>query len=201
MNFQQIQDEVLTNRFDPGQRAQVKNWINYRYGRIWAMENWTFKYQVSTIAVSGGASSVAKGTLGDIVRIWDTTVTPSYSPMLPMRAEDMWDIARATQSGAPYDFTVVGSNIYFERPMDQNRSFYVLSTIPFTSLVNDGDVPLLPSEFHYLLVSGATAIGQMRENDPAAQQFEADWQQGIADMRSGYLTEQRTTWDIYPSWP
>src|SRR6266516_229214 len=99
MNYQQLQTEVLSNRFDSSQLPQAKNWINYRYGRLWAMEEWTFKYQVTTLNVSGGASSVAKGTIGDIVRLWDTTVAPTYSPMLPLRAEDLWDVARTTTAG------------------------------------------------------------------------------------------------------
>lgn len=201
MNFQQLQDEVLSNRFNPNQRPQSKNWLNYRYGRLWAMENWSFKTQVSTLNVAGNASSIARGTIGDIIGIWDTTVAPSYSPMTAMRAEDLWNFARATQSGAPYDFTVVGNTIYFERPMDSARSFYVLSTIPFTSLVNDTDIPLIPVEFHEVLVAGAASHGLRTENDPAWQSFEQDWQQGIEDMKAGYLTNLRTAYDSYPEWP
>lgn len=201
MNFLNIQDETLSNRFNQGQRPNAKNWINYRYGRLWAMENWAFKYQVGTLSVAGGANSVARGTIGDVVKIWDSTIGPSYSPMLPLRPEDLWDVARTTQAGAAYDFTVVGDTIYFERPMDQNRTFYALSTIPFSPLVNDTDIPLIPAEFHEVLVSGATSHGLRLENDPAWQSFEQDWQAGIADMRAEYLTHMRTAFDTYPSWP
>lgn len=201
MNFLGIQDEVISNRFDPGQRPQVKNWINYRYGRLWGMENWTFKYQITTLAVPGNASSVARGTIGDIVRIWDTTVAPGYAPMRPLRPEDLWDAGSTTQTGAPYDYTMVGNTIYFERPMNANRSFYVLSTLPFAALVNDSDIPLIPTEFHSLLSSGATATGLMRENDPAAQAFEQDWERGIQDLKAAYLTSLRTANDTYPDWP
>lgn len=201
MNFLDLQNEVLTNRFDSGQRPQAKNWINYRYARLWAQENWSFKYQIADITIAGGATSVARGTIGDVVRIWDSTVAPSYSGMLPMRAEDLWDVASSTSTGAPYDYTVIGNTIYFERPMDKSRTFKVLSTIPFTALSADGDIPQIPSEFHYILVSGATAMGLMRENDPAAAAFEQDWQSGIQDLRAGYLTNQRTAYDTYPDWP
>lgn len=201
MNFAQIQDEVLSNRFDQSQRPNAKNWINYRYGRLWSMENWSFKYQVGTLNVAGNATSVARGTIGDIVGLWDTTVAPSYAAMQPTRAEDLWNLFRSTQTGAPYNFTVVGDTIYFERPMDQARSFYVLSTIPFTALVNDGDTPLIPVEFHEVIVAGAASHGLRLEDDPAWQGFEQDWQSGIQDMRAGYLTHMRTAWDTYPDWP
>lgn len=201
MNFVSLQDEVLTNRFDPGQRPQAKNWINYRYGRLWGMENWSFKYQVTTLNVTSGATSIARGTIGDIVRIWDTTVSPGYAPMVPLRPEDMWDAGRQTTTGAPYDYTIVGTNIYFERPMDTTRSFYVLSTLPFTTLVNDTDIPLIPTEYHYLLVAGATAMGQARENDPSSTTMEQEWQNGITDMKATYLTSLRTAQDSYPDWP
>lgn len=201
MNFLQLQDEVLTNRFNANQRPQTKNWINYRYARLWGLEEWTFKYQITDLAVSGNAVSIAKGTIGDIVRIWDSSIAPGYSPMEALRAENLWDNARTTTSGAPFDYTIVGNTIYFERPMDQNRTFKVFSTIPFTNLVNDNDIPLIPSEFHYLLVVGATAMGQMRENDPSNQVYEQDWNNGVSDMRSAYLTNLRPAHDSYPSWP
>ena len=201
MNFLQIQDSVISNRFDPSQRPDAKDWINYRYGRLWAMEDWAFKRQVSTLNVSGNASSIARGTIGDIIAIWDTTVAPSYAGMLSMRPEDLWNTARSTVAGAPYNFTVVGNTIYFERPMDQNRSFYVLSTIPFTLLVNDSDTPLIPSEFHQVIVSGATSHGLRRENDPSWQSFEDDWNRGIQDMKADYMDIQRNAWDSYPDWP
>jgi hypothetical protein len=201
MNFLEIQNEVITNRFDASQRPQVKNWINFKYGRLWALENWTFKYQLTTLSVSSGATSIARGTVGDIIRIWDKTISPGYSGVLAVRPEDLWDVGSQTTTGAPYEFSVIGNTIYFERPMEQNRTFQVISTIPFTALINDGDNPLLPSEFHYLLVSGATAVGLTRENDPAATQFEQDWQNGIDDLKSAYLTSLRTANDSYPDWP
>lgn len=201
MNFLELQNEVITNRFSNDQRPQVKNWLNYRYGRLWAMEDWSFKKQILPLSVSGNATSVAKGVHGDIIRIWDTTTAPGYAPMLSLRAEDLWDSGRSVTSGTPYDFTVVGNTIYFERPLDTNRSYWVLSTIPFTALANDSDTPLIPSEFHQLLVAGATAMGLMKENDPASQAFEQDWDNGIQDMKSAYLTSQRTAYDSYPDWP
>lgn len=201
MNFQQLQDEVLSNRFDASQRPQAKNWINYRYGRLWAMENWAFKYQFTTLNVAGNASSIARGTIGDIVGLWDSTVSPSYAPMLPMRPEDLFNLTNTTNTGAPYNFTTINDTIYFERPMDRARTFQVLSTIPFTTLVNDTDTPLIPAEFHEVLVAGAASHGLRLEDDPAWQSFEQDWSQGIEDMKSAYLTRQRTAWDIYPDWP
>lgn len=201
MNFLDIQNEVLTNRFDGSQRPQVKNWINFRYARLWALEQWPFKIQITDLSVSNGALSVAKGSIGDIQRIWDSTIAPAFLPMASTRAEDLWDYARSTSSGSPFEYTIVGNTIYFERPMDQNRTFKVLSSIPFTMLTADGDIPLIPTEFHYLLVSGATAMGLNRENDPASQQFEQDWNNGIADLRAGYLTNLRPAHDSYPPWP
>lgn len=201
MNFLDIQNEVITNRFNTNQLPQAKNWINYRYARLWALEEWPFKYQITDLAVSGGASSVAKGTIGDIVRLVDTSVAPSYSPLTAIRAEDIWDYTNTTQTGAPYDYTVVGNTIYFERPMNANRTFKVLSTIPFTALSADTDIPLIPTEFHYLLVVGATAMGMVRENDPAYQSYEQQWNDGIQDLRAGYLTNLRPAYDSYPAWP
>src|SRR6266705_2546347 len=190
MNYLDLQNEVLSDRFDESKRPNAKNWLNYRYGRLWGMEPWTFKQQLSTLNVSAGTSSVARGTIGMITALWDTTISPYYLPEMPLRAEDFHEVASLT-AGTPYNYVVIGDNIQFNRPMLVNRTFLVVNEAKFTALAADGDIPAIPTEYHLLLASGASSHGLRLENDPSWQAFEDEWSHGIDDMKKNYLTSVR----------
>ena len=200
MTYLELQTEVLSDRFDEGKRANVKNWLNYRYGRLWGMEDWTFKTQISDLAVSAGLSQIAKGSIGSILAIYDATTSPYFSDTFAVRPEQINAYATLT-SGVPYNFTVIGDNLIFERPMDTNRTFKVINEKKFTALSADGDIPLIPTEYHLLLASGASSHGLRLENDPSWQAFEDEWTRGIDDMKKNYLADVRIYSDALPSWP
>lgn len=200
MDFAALQDEVLSDRFGVEKRDATKNWLNYRYGRLWGMEPWTFKNQISTLNVPMNTQSIARGTIGRISALWDSTLSPNYQGTMPLRPEDFYYFA-SLSAGTPYNWTVIGDNIVFDRPMGSARTFTVVNEKPFTALVNDTDVPLIPSEYHLVLASGASSHGLRLENDPSWEAFENDWSQGIEDMKKNYLTPVLTFTDSYPDWP
>lgn len=200
MNFLEIQNEVLSDRFSEAKRPNVKNWINYRYGRLWGMQDWSFKIQSTTLSVPINTTSVARGTIGTILKIWDSTVSPSFQPEGAVRPEQLYDFSQTT-SGTPYSFSVIGDNIVFDRPMGIARTFQVISEAKFIPLENDLDIPLIPSEYHLLLSSGAASHGLRLENDPSWQSFEDEWNKGIEDLKMNYLSSVRTYSDALPSWP
>jgi hypothetical protein len=200
MNFLDIQNAVLSDRFDEIKRAEAKTWINYRYGRVWSQFNWDFKLQTTPLAVSINTQVVSRAGIGDILSIQDASTGQYYTDIGPVRPEDFYSYARNTGSGLPYAFTVIGSNIYFDRPMDTNRTLTVVSYAPFTPLVEDDDVPLIPEEFHYVLVDGAAATGLAKENDPSGDIFEQNYKDGLSDMAKEYLSTGNAA-DAYPSWP
>jgi hypothetical protein len=201
MTFLELQNATLTDRFSESKRADSKTWINYRYGRLWAQEPWAFKTQSTPLAVTSGALSVAKGAVGDILSIQDATDTTTFRPLVATRPEDFYSYARTTGSGFPYTFSIIGNTLYFDRPMDMNRTLTVLSELPFTPLAADGDVPLIPSEFHYALAAAARSEGLRAEQDPSWQAEEDAFKAAVEDMRREYLTSDLTYQDFYPSWP
>lgn len=200
MDFLDLQNEVLSDRFDESKRPNAKNWLNYRYGRLWGMEAWTFKYQVTNLTVTAGNSSASRGNIGTIVGLWNSSVSPYFSDNFPVRPEDLYDFSTLT-AGTPYNYTVIGDNIFFERPMLTDQTFKVISEQKFTALTNDTDIPLIPTEFHLVLASGAASHGLRLENDPSWQAFEDEWTRGIEDMRKNYLTSVRVYNDALPAWP
>src|SRR6476661_6432855 len=106
MTFLEIQNEVISDRFDESRRPGVKNWINFRYGRLWAAANWTFKLQTNSLVVSQGVQSVSKGTKGDILSISDATYGTGYDPMYAYRPEEFFDKSVLT-AARPIGYTVI----------------------------------------------------------------------------------------------
>jgi hypothetical protein len=199
MDFLALQNDVLSDRFSESKRANAKNWINYRYGRLWAAEDWTFKYALVSYNVALGASTIPLGTIQRPIALWDTTTSPSYTPIESSRPEIFYNDA-STASSVPVGFTVVGSNIILNQPVSGARTYQVLGELGFVALAADGDTPLIPSEFHLILSHGATAEGLKDENDPSWQGKEADYDSAYQDLKKGYLVNVRTYGGSYPAW-
>jgi hypothetical protein len=199
VNFLEIQDEVISDRFGQDRRARVKNWINYRYGRLWAAADWSFKMQVTSMVVPGGTNAFSRAGMGDIISIQDSTQGLGYYRLEAYYPDEFHEHAVPTQA-VPSAFTVIGDTIYFNSALDSNRTFTIVSKVPFASLSQDTDEPLIPEEFHYLLVMGAASEGLRSENDPSWQGFEDDYAQGVENMKSEYLSTSRS-WSHYPDWP
>ena len=199
MNFLELQDEVISDRFGADRRGKVKNWINYRYGRLWAAEDWGFKKQSTTLVAAGGVSSVASTGIGDIISFSDITQGTGNYPLMSYFQDEFYEHS-VTTAAVPSAYTKIGDTIYFNSVLPTTMTFRVLSKIPFTPLSQDSDVPLIPVEFHYLLVVGAASEGLRQENDPSWQGEEDDYQQGVEDMKSEYISSGRG-WSHYPSWP
>lgn len=200
MNFLQLQNAVLTDRFGETKRESAKNWINYRYGRLWSAEDWSFKRGVASLTLPNSANSVAMPGFQRILGLWDASVVPYQTLMKAFRPEDFYGEASSVAS-IPYGFTVIGDTIYFDQAAAGSRTFTVVGELEFTKLVNDGDVPLIPEEFHMTIVSGAIAQGLREENDPTWNAMEADFQAGVEDLKRGYINPVRNFTDAYPSWP
>lgn len=200
MTFLELQDDVLTDRFDSSKRASVKTWINYRYGRLWGAEDWTFKYAVVPYSVSLNQSTVPLSTIQRPLAVWDTTISPSYQGMTADRPESFYNGASRAAS-IPSRFTVVGTNLILDRPASRATTLQILGELAFVPLSADADVPLIPTEFHRMLASGAVAEGLRNRNDPFWQDKENEFQAAYQDMKRNYLSSVRTFSGIYPSWP
>lgn len=200
MNFVELQDAALSDRFSESKRTDAKRWINYRYGRLWSKEPWTFKLAVASYTLGSGQSTVALGNFLRIVSVWDDTTTPGYSEMDAIRPQDLYDNATRT-SGTPIGFTVIGDNIRFLAPASSQRTYTVLGELKFQLLVDDSDEPLIPEEFHQVLVHGAISEGLRLENDPTWQAAEEDYKVGYEDMKGSYLTPVTNFMSSWPSWP
>jgi hypothetical protein len=203
MTFKEIQDAVLTDRFAELKRAEVKNWINSRYGRLWAMEPWSFKLGIVESPVLSGVTSLSMSALGfqRLHAIYgDYGSGLGYRRLDSDRPEDfhLWALAR---NGRTVSFTVIGDAIMLDQGSSAGQTLTLLGERKWAPLVDDTDVPLIPAEFHWGLVHGATSEGLRIENDPTWQGAEQDWQANINDLRLSYLTNVMGYSDSSPAWP
>jgi hypothetical protein len=198
VDFLEIQNEAMFDRFGEPRRASIKRYINARYGRIWAQEAWSFKRALVTTTVTTSTVSLAALGLQRIEGAFRTSGTTN-AEIYPDRPEDFQNWL-STVSGRPYGYTVYGDTLTLERSPSSSEVLHLVGELKFDPLVNDGDEPLLPEEFHMMLVHGAVSEALRMENDPTWQGAEQDYNAYLADLRAGYLTAVRTYGDSYPAW-
>lgn len=201
MNFLEIQNDVLLDRFNESQRAAVKVRINSRYGRLWALEPWSFKRALVTHSPATDATQVTLATLGlqKVEGIWSdlpANFTKLYGdrPELALNWQD-------TVQGTMYGYTLIGDTIKFDRPVRASTDLQILGELKWTPLVADIDIPFIPVEYHPALSAGAAADMLLREADPTWQGEEKSFNDQVNEMRLSYMSNQRMAQAAYPSWP
>lgn len=198
MDFQEIVDEVLFDRFDEARRVSIKRYVNARYGRVWASEPWSFKRAAVTQAFSDSDVSLSDMGLQRIEGVWRVQGNYNYD-MYADRPEDFFAWVSAV-GGTPYGYSVYGDTLHLDRSPSSTTNFVILGELAFQPMDADDDVPLIPEEFHMMLVHGAASEALRMENDPTWQGFEQDYQAYLEDMKKGYLTSVRNYADAYPAW-
>jgi hypothetical protein len=196
VTFLELQTAVL-ERFEEDQRDNSKRWINLRYGQLWTAERWTFRQTEANPVTAVGVANL--GTvpvnLGRVLGLWDENgVELNYYRPDQWNRNFLADVA--TSTGAPWGYTVVNGAIKVGPTPSAVATFTLLHLRRITSLVADGDVPELPAEYHWLLVPGAQAQGQIVKQDPNAGMSEQAYLQGIDLLRRDYLEDA----DVSEQW-
>lgn len=198
MNFLEIVNEAMFDRFGESRRASIERYVNARYGRVWASEPWTFKRIAVTQSMTDSDVTLSALGLQRIEGVWRVQGNYNYESN-PLRPEDFFRWTSAI-GGTPYEYTVYGDTLHLDKSPSSTTDFVILGEKKFVPLVNNTDEPLLPSEFHMILVHGAISEALRMESDPSWQGAEQDYQAYLEDMKRGYLTAVRNYADAYPAW-
>lgn len=188
MTFKQIVDATLSGGFAESQRADAKNWVNFRYTWMWDIADWTFAQGTATVTVTNGA--VTSGMPTDFVTAL-AIFSSDGTPLVPFAEyRDFAELYIGTASAGAVlaeAFTVLGSTISIG-PTSSSGTYTLVYQKGPTPLVNDTDVPAIPAGYHLALVHGAKAEGFKLNAVPSmADAFDADFQAAITAMRSRYL--------------
>ncbi len=201
MTFLEMQEAVLLDRFDERQRAPIKDAINSRYGRLWALEPWSFKRIIVEHSLLSGEDSVTLTDLGlqKVETVW-SDLPSDLTRLAADRPELIYQHA-STTSGTPYGFSIVGDTVYLDRPLSSNATLAFIGEAKWTPLVADGESPLIPAEYHMAIVAGAAADMLLREADPTWQGEEKLFVDQVNEMKLSYMSNLRMAQTAYPSWP
>lgn len=195
MTFKAIVDAVLAGRFKESQRADAKNWVNFRLAWIYDLEQWTFTQGAADVAVTAGSKTVS-GLPADFASAIGL-FRADGAELAPLDWHDYEQRYRSADAGAPEAFTVFGAGattptVLVGPPSNETSSVYrLLYEKRATLLVADGDVPGIPEEHHFGLVHGGRSEGMKLQNDPTWQSVEQDFLATIDTMRRKWLNPMR----------
>lgn len=187
MTFEEIQTECINARFKETQRPSVKRWVNLAYAKIWHSDEWTFRWAETTVLAPAGIAALTEPV--DMHRVFsisdDTNGKLSYLTPDDFQQQFFGE----TSTGTPGYFTVLNRQVTLGPIPDQDITYDLIYEKTFTELVNDADVPGLPTEFHYVLVHGAMVIGLINENDFTFELPQRLYDEGLFSLRNGYVAE------------
>lgn len=194
MQFSDLYGEVINLRFNSTYIPQAKSWVNLRYTMAWNQNEWTFRYAPANPTVTAG-SNVLTGiptALQRVSYLWDQNGAPVAYLSPQEFFKTFWNPS-APLVGNPEYYTVINGTVYLGPTPVSSYSgasgwqlVYEQKCVP---MVNDTDVPLLPVEYHYLLVHGALATGLTLVNDFTYAQQEEMWQEGLQNMSQAYTSD------------
>lgn len=200
MNFQALYLEVETIRFSSAQQTQVQRWLNHRYAELWDSEEWIFKYAKANVTATSGSDQITNlpSDFGLPIGLW----RDDGYPLIWMPPRDFYNLYLTLDglkdTGDPQHFTMIDQTITVGPISNATTSSYTLAyERDWVPLVNDGDYPLIPAAYHYLLVTGALSEGLRLFNDFTWEFQEQAWVNGIQAMKERWLIDQRgqvNTW-------
>lgn len=198
MTLGDILDAILYKRFTTSFRPRAKQAVNSRYAHLWALEDWTFKFATANPTTT--ANTQLLGSLPDDfgvpIYLWDED-----GNRLTYLNTDVFNDAYLPNAAAgwPESWTVTNQQVLLGPTPDHDATYTMPYRRRLSQLVNEGDVPAIPAEFHMALVHGGRAELKAAFDDPTAQADEAQWQLDIEAMRREYLADAQGQPDTWPS--
>lgn len=192
MTYLEIVNMVLSGSFDEAKRAQAKVWVNARLGELLDLETWSFLRATDTVTVTAGSRVVADvaasfGVGHALLNSDGQALTPYRDP-----ARFLEDYPADTLTGTPETWTAIGTTVMVGPAAALTETDWTLVyERAHVDLVDDTDVPILPSQYHLMLVHGAKAIGMRMLGVPLWNEHEQAFQQSLDAMRRKYLVTVR----------
>lgn len=172
MTFEQIQDQTI-RRFKSSLRTDLKEWINARYGELWAAEDWTFKKTTAQVTITSGSRTVTNlpADLRTPVILFDSD-GGELCPLSP--AEFLRTYQGDTGTGSPEHWTRIGDQIQvgptpdttatdFELLYQRALGYYPSTTMNETTTLPDATLTVtatgaLPSSGQVWVGAGARLV-------------------------------------------
>jgi hypothetical protein len=199
MTFGQILDDVMGNplRFEPELRARAGRAVNHRYAHVWGLEDWTFRFDYAQ-PVTAGSNPILQNLPVDFgvpVYLWDENGAElSYVVQDEFQARYF----PSSSPGTPEAYTVVNQLVYLGPTPSSAVNYLTYYRRRLSPLVDESDYPMLPPEYHLMLVHGGRAELLAASDDPMGQTMEQQWQMDLEALRREYLVDvlgQPSQWE------
>lgn len=182
VTFLDLQDEVLNHGFPVLRRPRVKNWLNEAQAEIVRVVKVPNLLTAAAVMTTAGQPTVTLPT--DAVRIIRVTYddgsgSVSYEPSAGR-------LLGSVERGMPEAYTQGnGAALLLSPTPDRAYAMTVTYYKAPPALVNDGDVPALPADYHNLMVSYALMRAFRAERQfNEAQACGADYLAGLRRMQA-----------------
>lgn len=194
MTFKDLQDAVIKDTFDESDRADVRTWINHRYGLLLNQNEWTFTQGNTLVTATGGSQAVSNlpADLGIVLGLQRADGQPLRAIPEYRKFAAKYIGTSNSPTGQPEAFTSWGGALLVGPTSNETSSAYVLTYEKnCTPLSADADIPVIPVEHHLALVFGGKADGLALSSVLLADPFEQKFDAEIQAMTRKYLAAVR----------
>lgn len=205
MNLGQLQTQLQAIGYGGNTSAQQIAFINDAYREVCSSQRWPFleRQDVSTLIIPAGnnridMSGIANMLQVDAVRVFGADQLPLLPSPSNIEPQDMRDLEQASGNtidvGPAHYWSMIANQIHVWPWADQNYNLRIDYIVAPPDLVSAGDVPVIPSAFHDVLVWGAARLMAIRERDIYTANFTNNqFQERYTKMQSAYMLRQRQT--------
>jgi hypothetical protein len=206
MQFSVIRTRAAVRFGDPNNEIITdntwKDYVNEAYREVCALERWPFLEATATVTVNANTRSAnLPSRAWRVEAVWDQTnknpLDPIFHPSQVFR-----DYPNGDETGVPCEYQLRARTIEVYPLPDTNVTLSIRYLAYPGDLSADADVPILPEEYHHVLVILANAKAYRDDgNFQAAQTYESEASVILDAMRRDLLgprTESYPT--ILDSW-
>lgn len=186
MNFSELQTDFFESGLgylndNATGLARAKRWLNQAYLEACALEPWPFLETTAT-----GPPPLAIADLGQVLAVLDTTnnVNLTHSDYSSL----VVDYSNPTVTGTASFWYLTGGTTVNVMPPNTGISLSVRYFKVPTEMSNASDTPVIPTQYHDIIVLGAWRRGLL--DDSAAGDYEVikrEWNERMAIMRQARL--------------
>lgn len=182
----------------------IKAWINEAYQEILGFADYTFLMKKATITTAVGTSEYNLATDVDHIIEMAQTNTPIKLEQISLR-DYLELIPNTSESGYPLYYMAIENNSQTTKKIKFHPIPSAIGTVTYryyqqaTDLSADADIPLLPTDWHWLIMKGGLVRGLQYLNDfqTAYLVYQSEYLPGVARLiredrrRPDYRTQMK----------
>lgn len=189
MNFQDLQNEVYDRGGaylnDSGRGVQrVARWVNQAYREVNDQDDWPYLMGTTT-----GPAPLTIADLGTIESVINVATQTKLVPADRRSITDRYPVL--TTTGVGYFYYITGGTVLNVYPADVSSVLTVSYWRSAPDMALASDVPLIPSQYQEIIVTGALRRLFLEDNDAGDyQSVVAEWNLQLAWMREALTNLQ-----------